>query len=295
MEQPKASIFRRILAAVVLLCLAGVSAMAQNITTSGTVTDGDGEALIGVSVLVQGQTRGVTTDIDGHYTITCATGDKLVFTYVGMASQTIEAINGTLDIHMSPESNALDQIVVVGYGVQRKSDVTGSISKIDGSSLENLTANNPTAALAGKTSGVQVVSTSGAPGSTPTIRVRGYSSNSDMAPLYVVDGVRLGDISGIDPSQIASIEVLKDGASAAIYGAQAGNGVVLITTKGADRSKTGGSVRYDFQFVNETIGHRPKMLNSQQYMDYMVDAGVLAPMPSQPTAGTARPTPTGLT
>ena len=274
MEQPKASIFRRILAAVVLLCLAGVSAMAQNITTSGTVTDGDGEALIGVSVLVQGQTRGVTTDIDGHYTITCATGDKLVFTYVGMASQTVDAVNGTLDICMSPESNALDQIVVVGYGVQRKSDVTGSISKIDGSSLENLTVNNPTAALAGKTSGVQVVSTSGAPGSTPTIRVRGYSSNSDMAPLYVVDGVRLGDISGIDPSQIASIEVLKDGASAAIYGAQAGNGVVLITTKGADRSKTGGSVRYDFQFVNETIGHRPKMLNSQQYMDYMVDAGV---------------------
>ncbi|MDE6270350.1 MAG: SusC/RagA family TonB-linked outer membrane protein [Muribaculaceae bacterium] len=254
---------------------AGLCAFAQNVTTSGTVSDEEGEPLIGVSVLVQGKTQGVTTDMNGQYTITTAQGSKLVFSYVGTASQTHEAVNGVLNITLMPQSNTLDQVVVVGYGVQRKSDVTGAISKVDGTALENLTVNNPTAALAGKTSGVQVVSTSGAPGASPTIRVRGYSSNSDMAPLYVVDGIRLSDISGIDPSQIESIEVLKDGASAAIYGAQAGNGVVLITTKGADRTKS-GSIRYDFQYVNETIGHRPTMLNAKEYMTYMVEAGALA-------------------
>ena len=275
MEKRKHHVIERLLSFVAMFWFAGLCAFAQNITTTGTVTDEEGEPLIGVSVLVQGSTHGITTDLDGHYTITTAQGSKLVFSYVGSQTQTHDAVNGVLDITLLPQSNMLDQVVVVGYGVQRKSDVTGAISKVDGTSLENLTVNNPTAALAGKTSGVQVVSTSGAPGSSPTIRVRGYSSNSDMAPLYVVDGIRLSDISGIDPSQIESIEVLKDGASAAIYGAQAGNGVVLITTKGADRNNS-GSIRYDFQYVNETVGHRPAMLNAQEYMTYMVEAGALA-------------------
>ncbi len=268
-------IFGRLFAAVAMLWFAGLCAYAQNITTTGTVTDETGEPLIGVSVLVQGKVEGTTTNLDGKYSVTTQQGAKLVFSYVGMTTQTVNAVNGTLNIQLTPDTKMLDQVVVVGYGVQRKSDVTGAISKIDGAELENLTVNNPTAALAGKTSGVQVISTSGAPGASPTIRVRGYSSNSDMAPLYVVDGIRLSDISGIDPSQIESIEVLKDGASAAIYGAQAGNGVVLITTKGADRNSN-GKIRYDFQFVNETIGHRPAMLNAQEYMTYMVEAGALA-------------------
>lgn len=216
MGNPKHHISLRLLAVAAVLWLTGLCAYAQNITTTGTVTDEQGEPLIGVSVLVQGKAQGTTTDLDGVYSISTQAGAKLVFSYVGMTAQTLAAVDGTLDVRLVSESNVLDQVVVVGYGVQRKSDVTGAISKVDGSSLENLTVNNPTAALAGKTSGVQVVSTSGAPGTSPTIRVRGYSSNSDMAPLYVVDGVRLSDISGIDPSQIESIEVLKDGASAAI-------------------------------------------------------------------------------
>lgn len=276
MENFKHQTFWRYLTAIAMFWFVGVCANAQNITTYGTVTDEEGEPLIGVSIMVQGSTAGVTTDFDGKYTIKVAPGAKLVFSYVGMNTQTKAAVDGKLDVVMNANNNNLDDLVVVGYGVQRKSDVTGAIAKVDGAELENLTVNNPTAALAGKTSGVQVVSTSGAPGSSPTIRVRGYSSNSDMAPLYVVDGVRLSDISGIDPSQIASIEVLKDGASAAIYGAQAGNGVVLITTKGADKNNHNGSIRYDFQFVNETVGHRPRMLNAKEYMDYMVDAGVYA-------------------
>ena len=260
--------------AVAMFWFVGMSAYAQSFTTSGTVTDESGEPLIGVTVMIQGSTNGTSTDMDGQYSLQANNGQQLVFSYVGMATQTIPAKSGVLNVVLKSESNALDEVVVVGYGVQRKSDVTGAISKIDGDELMNLTVNNPTAAMAGKTSGVQIVSTSGAPGSTPTIRVRGYSSNSDMAPLYVVDGIRLSDISGIDPSQIESIEVLKDGASAAIYGAQAGNGVVLITTKGAKKGEKYGSIRYDFQWAGESVGHQPKMLNSAQYTQYMVEAGV---------------------
>lgn len=270
----KAGLRRRLSSFLLMFWLTAFCTLAQ-ITTTGTVTDDNGEPLIGVSVLVQGKAQGTTTDADGKYTISTESGSKLVFSYVGMKAQTLNAVNGILNVQLKAESSTLDQVVVVGYGVQKKSDVTGAISKVDGAALENLTVNNPTAALAGKTSGVQVVSTSGAPGASPTIRVRGYSSNSDMAPLYVVDGIRLTDISGIDPSQIESIEVLKDGASAAIYGAQAGNGVVLITTKGASKNHQ-GSIRYDFQYVNESVGHRPTMLNSQEYMNYMVEAGALA-------------------
>ncbi len=272
MNQTKHQTPWRQIAAIFLFLIGGLCAMAQDVTTSGTVTDESGEGLIGVSVMAQGTAIGTTTDINGNYTIKVKPDAILVFSYVGMTTQSHKAVNGTLNVVLKEASVALDEMVVVGYGVQRKSDVTGSISKIEGASLENLTLNNPTAALAGKTSGVQVVSTSGAPGSAPTIRIRGYSSNSDMAPLYVVDGIRLSDISGIDPSQIESIEVLKDGASAAIYGAQAGNGVVLITTK-SGKGKD-GSVRYDFQYVNETIGRRPTMLNAKEYTDYMVEAGV---------------------
>lgn len=277
MVKPKHHTLSRLMFAVMMFCFAGLSAFAQDAVTYGTVTDETGEPLVGVTVLEQGTTRGTTTDMDGKYRLENKIGSTLVFSYVGMISKSYPSVNGELNVVLSSDNTMLDQLVVVGYGVQKKSDVTGAISKIDSGELENLTVNNPTAAIAGKTSGVQVVNTSGAPGAAPTIRVRGYSSNSDMAPLYVVDGIRLSDISGIDPSQIESIEVLKDGASAAIYGAQAGNGVVLITTKGAKKGNTGyGKISYDFQYVDQSIGHKPPMLNAAQYIEYMVEGGVFA-------------------
>lgn len=277
MSKIKHLTFRKVFATLLAVCFFSVTAFAQDAVTYGTVTDENGEPLVGVTVLEQGTTHGTTTDIDGKYRIEDKVGATLVFSYVGMVSQSFKAVNGELNVVLSSADTMLDQLVVVGYGVQKKSDVTGAISKITATDLENTTNNNPTAALAGKTSGVQVVNTSGAPGSSPTIRVRGYSSNSDMAPLYVVDGIRLTDISGIDPSSIESIEVLKDGASAAIYGAQAGNGVVLITTKSAKRADQGyGHIRYDFQYVDQTIGHKPPMLNSSEYQEYMLEAGAIA-------------------
>ena len=150
--------------------------------------------------------------------------------------------------------------------------MTGAISQVKPEDMENRTISNAQQALQGKTSGVQVISTSAAPGSSPTVRVRGYSSNQSSSPLYVVDGVRLSDISGIDPSTIASMEILKDAASAAIYGAEAGNGVVLITTK---KGKAGqGKIAYDFQWTDETLARIPTMLSAQEYKQYMLEGNI---------------------
>ena len=173
MDRTKHQFIWRKIATLILFLFVGITIKAQDVTTTGTVVDTNGEPLIGVSVMAQGTAKGTTTDIEGRYSITVRANATLIFSYVGMTTQSIKAVNGTLNVTLRSEATALDEMVVVGYGVQRKSDVTGAISKIEGTALENLALNNPTAALAGKTSGVQVVSTSGEPGSSPTIRVRG--------------------------------------------------------------------------------------------------------------------------
>ena len=137
---------------------------------------------------------------------------------------------GQMNITMQEDNQTLEEVVVVGYGVQKRSSVTGSISSVKSEDFQNRTITNAEQALQGKTAGVQIISSSAAPGSSASIRIRGYSSNGSSDPLYVVDGLRTKDISNIDPNDIESMEVLKDAASAAIYGAQAGNGVILITT-----------------------------------------------------------------
>ena len=179
---------------------------------------------------------------------------------------------GTLNITMTEDTETLDELVVIGYGVQKKSSVTGAISQVKSEDMENRTITNAPQALQGKTAGVQLIAGSSAPGSAPTVRVRGFSSNQASDPLYVVDGVRLEDISGIDPNDIASMEVLKDAASAAIYGAEAGNGVILITTK---KGQTGtGKITYDFQYVAQSLARTPKLLNGEEYINYQSEMGV---------------------
>ena len=196
----------------------------------GQVSDANGP-LVGASVIEFGTTNGVTTDVEGRYTLTVPEGATLLFSYIGYVSQELTATEGVHDITLKEESTRLDDVVVVGYGVQKKSSVTGAISQVKPEDMQNRSITNAQAALQGKTAGVQIIQGSSAPGASPTVRVRGFSSNVSSNPLYVVDGVRLSDISGIDPNDIASMEVLKDAASAAIYGAEAGNGVVLVTTK----------------------------------------------------------------
>ena len=235
----------------------------------GTVIDERGEAVIGATVSDKADAKNATiTDFDGNFTINVKAGQAIVVSYIGYESQEVAAKNG-MTISLQPDNKVLDEVVVVGYGVQKKSSVTGAISQVKPEDIENRTISNAQQALQGKTSGVQVISTSAAPGSSPTVRVRGYSSNASSNPLYVVDGVRLSDISGIDPSTISSMEILKDAASAAIYGAEAGNGVVLITTK---KGKAGqGKIAYDFQWTDESLAKVPTMLNAQEYMKYMIE------------------------
>ena len=247
-----------------------VSSFAQGI--KGTVIDENGDPVIGATVVAKADAKNATiTDFDGNFTIKVEAGQTIVISYIGYETQEAAAKNG-MTINLKPDNKVLEEVVVVGYGVQKKSSVTGAISQVKAEDMENRTISNAQQALQGKTSGVQIISSSAAPGSSPTVRVRGYSSNVSSEPLYVVDGVRLSDISGIDPSTIASMEILKDAASAAIYGAEAGNGVVLITTK---KGKSGeGKITYDFMWTDESLARIPKLLNSEQYIQYMTEGNI---------------------
>lgn len=266
--------YGRLLTFIVLLIVSSSTAIAQELMkVTGLVVDQNAEPLIGVTVKVKGDAKsGTVTGLDGDFSIMVQKGKTLVFSYLGYQTKEVAAITSKLKINMKEDNKMLDDVVVVGYGVQKKSSVTGAISQVKKEDIENRTITNAKAALQGKTAGVQVISSSSAPGSSPTIRIRGYSSNFSSDPLYVVDGVRLGDISGLDPNDIASMEVLKDAASAAIYGAEAGNGVVLITTKkGAVGS---GRITYDFQYTTESLAKMPKLMNAEEYIQYMKEGKI---------------------
>lgn len=255
---------------MMMALMMSVTSFAQGI--KGTVIDENGEAVIGATIADKNDSKNATiTDFDGNFVINVKAGQTIVVSYIGYETQELAAKNG-MTIKILPDNKVLDEVVVVGYGVQKKSSVTGAISQIKPEDMENRTISNAQQALQGKTSGVQIIQSSAAPGSSPTVRVRGYSSNSSSEPLYVVDGVRLSDISGIDPATIASMEILKDAASAAIYGAEAGNGVVLITTK---KGKAGqGKISYDFQWTDESLARIPKMLSAQEYKQYMMEGNL---------------------
>lgn len=254
---------------LMMLALVWMTATSFAQGIKGTVIDENGEAVIGATVADMSNIKNATiTDFDGNFMINVKSGQTITVSYIGYETQTVAAKNG-MKVRLQPDNKVLDEVVVVGYGVQKKSSVTGAISQVKPEDMENRTIANAQQALQGKTSGVQIISTSAAPGSSPTVRVRGYSSNKSSEPLYVVDGVRLSDISGIDLATIASMEILKDAASAAIYGAEAGNGVVLITTK---KGKAGqGKISYDFMWTDETLARIPKMLSAQEYKQYMLE------------------------
>lgn len=269
------SLFRR-MAALALSLLVGVSLSAQQkVTISGVVTDDQNEPMIAAGVVQKGTTNGTITDIDGNFTLTVPAGSVIEFSSVGYVSQEyVAAKTETITIKMLTDTQMIEETVVVGYGVQRKSDVTGSISQVKTEDIQNRTITTPEQALQGKTAGVQLVNSSARPGANPEVRIRGVSSNgtssSSNGPLYVVDGRITSSISGIDPNDIESMEVLKDGASAAIYGARAGNGVVLITTrKGAGE----GKITYSFQLSSQSLAKIPHMMNSEQFMQYYIEAG----------------------
>ena len=257
----------------VLLTVSATNGFAQNVTVKGKVTDSSGAPVIGATVMLSSnQTVGTQTDLDGNYAISVPSNASLIYSCVGYATQTV-AVGGrtVIDIVFAEDTEFLEETVVIGYGVQKKSDVTGAIASVKETDLENRTTTDVAQAMQGKAAGVQIVNSSGAPGAASSIQIRGYSSNSKTSPLMIVDGLKVNDISYLDPEAIASIEILKDAASAAIYGVEAGNGVVLVTTKSGQKGT--GRVFYNFQNTIQNVAHLPEMMNAKEYMDYMVLAG----------------------
>ena len=241
----------------------------QSKTVTGTVTSAtDGFPLIGVTVQVKETATGGITDIDGHYSVQAEKGNTLVFSYIGFKSQEIVVGDAAvIDVVLEEDNEVLDEVVVVGYGVQKKKLVTGATVQVKGEELAKLNTNNPLQAMQGQTPGVNIISESGQPGSDMKVIIRGQGSNSNNGPLYVVDGIPGVDIKNISPSDIASIDVLKDAASAAIYGAQAANGVVIVTTRTGQEGKA--QVTFDAYYGWQSAARKIDMLNAEQYMALM--------------------------
>ena len=241
---------------------------AQKVT--GTVISGsDNEPLIGASVMVQGTKVGSVTDLDGNFTIDAKNGQTLEVSYLGFITQKVKVNGQKLNITLQEDKQSLDEVVVVGYGVQKKKLVTGATVQLKGDDIAKLNTTNPLSAMQGQTPGVNIVSTSGQPGAAMSVTIRGLGTVGNSQPLYLIDGVG-GDITTLNPADIESIDVLKDAASAAIYGAQAANGVVLVTTKSG---KEGSSkITYDGYVGWQTLGRKFEMLNSSQYMQIMDEA-----------------------
>lgn len=251
-----------------------INVVQQEREIKGVVYDKDGLPIIGANIQKKGTSNGTITDLDGNFSLNVNDGDVLCVSYIGYVSIEIP-IKGqkSLNITLKEDTQAIEEVVVVGYGIQKKSVVTGAISSVKSEDMMNTANTRPEQALQGKTSGVQILSSSGAPGSGIKIRIRGYSSNGNSDPLYIVDGLRTNSISSLEPSNIASMEVLKDGASAAIYGAEGGNGVILITTKSGKSGKA--QITYDFQYIIQKLGKTPELMNAHQYIDYMNESGAL--------------------
>ena len=262
----KSALLRLTVAVCCLLGGLGVAA-AQSMLVSGTVTSAaDGEPLIGVTVMVKNSKVGTATDIDGNYSIEAQKGSVLVFSYVGMQQREIPVTSNRLDVALLDDSSTLDDLVVIGYGVQKKKLLTGATSQIDGSDIAKMNTNSPLQAMQGQLAGVNISSNSGQPGESMKVRIRGLGTIGNASPLYLIDGVG-GDISTLNPADIESIDVLKDAASAAIYGAQAANGVVLVTTKKGREGRT--KVTFDGYYGIQNVAHKVKMLNAREYMTIM--------------------------
>ena len=262
----KSALLRLTLAVCCLLGGLGVAA-AQTMLVKGTVTSAaDGEPLIGVTVMVKNSNVGTATDFDGNYSIEVKKGATLVFSYVGMQEREITVNSNRIDVALSDDNSVLDDLVVIGYGVQKKKLLTGATSQISGADIAKMNTNSPLQAMQGQLPGVTISSNSGQPGDGMKVRIRGLGTVGNASPLYLIDGVG-GDISTLNPADIESIDVLKDAASAAIYGAQAANGVVLVTTKKGKEGKT--RITFDGYYGIQNVAHKVKMLNAREYMTIM--------------------------
>lgn len=248
-----------------LLSVAGLYAQSVR-GISGTVTS-EGEPLIGASVVEKGTTNGTLTDVDGKFTLSVKENATIEVSYIGFTPKTFAVGQQTVfNVELKEETNVLNEVVAIGYGVQKKKLNTGATLQVKGDEVAKLNTTNPLQALQGQAPGVQISSTSGQPGADMKVTIRGLGTVGNSGPLYIIDGIE-GDISVLNAADIQSIDVLKDAASAAIYGAQAANGVILVTTKQGSKGK--GQVSFDAYYGVQNVARKAKMLNANEYMAIM--------------------------
>lgn len=267
----KARLLRFVMAMLCVFTSIGIASAQEPGTVSGTVTSAsDGEPLIGASVLVKGTTIGTDTDIDGNFTVKAKKGDVLQFRYVGYEPSEVKVgDSNVINVMLQENENNLDEVVVVGYGTQKRKLVTGSTFQVAGDQLAQMNTTNALTAMQSQAPGVQITQSSTQPGKGFKVSIRGVGTIGESSPLLVIDGIVSGTandgLNGINPNDIESIDVLKDAASAAIYGSRAANGVILVTTKQGKEGKI--SITYD-GFVGWSNAYRkPGLLNAQQYME----------------------------
>lgn len=232
---------------------------------TGTIKDNEGYAIIGANIVEVGTTNGTVTDMDGHFVLNVDQDATIQVSYIGYLSQEIPTVGKTIfDIILQEDMQSLEELVVVGYGVQKKRLITGATVQVDGDNLTRLSTTSALSALQSQAPGVNITQSSGMPGEGFKVNIRGIGTVGNSAPLYVIDGVAGGDINLLNPSDIESIDVLKDAASAAIYGARAANGVILVTTKRAKAGKT--ELTYDGWMGWQNVYRMPSLLNAKEYM-----------------------------
>jgi TonB-linked SusC/RagA family outer membrane protein len=278
LKQAAWRLFLLVLCCCQLPGIARSTAFQQAIVVKGTVTSESGETLPGVTVAVKGTTIGTTTNETGQYSLNLPNQNVvLVFSSVGYEKQDVApGARTTINVTLKADMKALNEVVVVGYGTQQRKDLTGSVGSVKGKELENLPVRGPLEAIQGRVAGVQIVQNSGSPGAAPNVRIRGVTSlNAGNDPLYIVDGVPItGDISVVNPNDIASMEVLKDASATAIYGARGANGIIIVTTKRGKSGKTSFNVNAYTGIMD--VRRQIPMLDAYQERDYILNANANA-------------------
>ena len=238
----------------------------SQLTIKGKITDEKNIPVAGASVQVKNTLRGTFSEADGGFIIVASPSDTLIFSMLGMATQIIPVTGKSIiNVFMLEESKALGEVVVIGYGTVKKSDLTGSVASVKSVDLTKITSLNPEQGLQGKVAGVQVTSTSGAPGAIPTLRIRGVGTFGNSSPIFVVDGVILDDISFLNSEDIASMDILKDASATAIYGSRGANGVILVTTKTGNKGEGKAVFSYSGEYSVQILAKKINLLSGRDY------------------------------
>ena len=262
-----------------LICMGAAWSLSAQTTIRGVVTDESGEPLMGAGVFVEGTTIGVVTGLDGDYEISVpADAVNLVFSFIGLSDQTVPIEGRTqINVTLKEDSTFLDEVVVVGYATVKRRDLLGSVSSVGSDKLTEQPVTSVSQALSGKMAGVSVVTTEGDPDADIKIRVRGGSSiTQDNSPLYIVDGFPVESINDIPSSEIQSIDILKDAFSTAIYGSRGANGVVIVTTKSAEKGQK-ISVKLNTYFGQKKMAHKSaiNVMDSENFVKFQYELGSL--------------------